>query len=233
MWERRSPLSPAQVHKLLQKVPDSKVMVQPCTRRIFSNDEYKSAGAEIMEDLSGANMILGVKSPQKENLIPDKSYMFFSHTIKAQPYSMPLLDTVLDKNICLFDYECITKDGRDDAPRLVAFGKYAGRAGMIDGLQGLGLRLLAEGYSTPFLHIPNTYMHKSLAECMQSVKSVGEMIREKGLPENLSPLVIAFTGEGNVAQGAQEIFEYLPHRYVQTEELPLLTSPTRDRARKC
>ena len=45
----------------------------------------------------------------------------------------------------MFDYECITAEGKNDKPRLVAFGKFAGMAGMIDGLQGLGLKLLAEG----------------------------------------------------------------------------------------
>ena len=52
--------------------------------------------------------------------------MFFSHVIKAQPKSMPLLDTIINNKARLFDYECITKEGRDDLPRLVAFGKYAG-----------------------------------------------------------------------------------------------------------
>lgn len=35
--------------------------------------------------------------------------------------------------------------------RLVAFGKYAGVAGMINILHGLGLRLLALGHHTPFM----------------------------------------------------------------------------------
>lgn len=40
----------------------------------------------------------------------------------------------------------------DDAGnRVVAFGKYAGVAGMINILHGLGLRLLALGHHTPFM----------------------------------------------------------------------------------
>jgi alpha-aminoadipic semialdehyde synthase len=35
--------------------------------------------------------------------------------------------------------------------RLVLFGKHAGYAGMIDGVHGLGQRLLGLGYSSPFL----------------------------------------------------------------------------------
>lgn len=35
--------------------------------------------------------------------------------------------------------------------RVVAFGKYAGVAGMVNILHGLGLRLLALGHHTPFM----------------------------------------------------------------------------------
>jgi len=52
------------------------------------------------------------------------------------------------QDIRLLDYEKIcTPDGR----RKVAFGKYAGVAGMINILNGLGLRLLALGHHTPFM----------------------------------------------------------------------------------
>jgi alpha-aminoadipic semialdehyde synthase len=222
MWERRAPLTPPQVTQFLKDLPGSKVLVQPCTRRVFTNDQYAAAGATITEDISSASFILGVKQVKAELLIPNKSYMFFSHTIKAQSYSMPLLDTILEKKVRLFDYECITKDGRDDTPRLVAFGNYAGRAGMVDGLQGLGVRLLAEGYSTPFLHVPNTYMHRSYAEVQERLKVIGEVIKTSGFPEAISPMVFAFTGNGNVAKGAIDIFEHLPHEYISVEDLPTL-----------
>ncbi len=222
MWERRAPLSPLQVKDLIQNNPNVKVYIQPCTRRIFSNLEYERAGAVVSEDLSKASFLIGVKSPKRESLIDNKSYMFFSHTIKAQPYSMKLLDTILEKKVRLYDYESITKQGRDDTPRLVAFGGYAGRAGMIDGLQGLGLRLLAEGYSTPFLHLPTTYMHQNWAEAQQAIRSMGQLITAAGLPEQLSPLVFAFTGNGNVAKGAREVFDLLPHEYIEVSELATL-----------
>ena len=48
---------------------------------------------------------------------------------------MPALDALLQKNIRLIDYEKITDD-KDN--RLIAFGKYAGMAGAIDFLKGLG-----------------------------------------------------------------------------------------------
>jgi alpha-aminoadipic semialdehyde synthase len=40
-------------------------------------------------------------------LLPEKTYFFFSHTIKAQEYNMPLLDAMLQKKIRMIDYECI------------------------------------------------------------------------------------------------------------------------------
>lgn len=77
------------------------------------------------------------------------TYAFFSHTIKAQPYNMPLLDALLQKRIRLVDYECIVQGGvRGTGQRLVAFGNYAGIAGMVDTMRGLGERLLAQGLNT-------------------------------------------------------------------------------------
>ena len=83
-WERRTPLCPSHVEQLLTKFGGSrdllsKVVVQPASHRIFSDEEYRRAGATISEDLSPADLILGVKQVEEDNLIPDKSYMFFSH----------------------------------------------------------------------------------------------------------------------------------------------------------
>ena len=39
----------------------------------------------------------GVKQPPLEHLIDDKTFVIFSHTIKAQPENMPLLDAILQK----------------------------------------------------------------------------------------------------------------------------------------
>ena len=43
-----------------------------------------------------------------------------------------------------------------------------------------------------------------------------------GMPENLSPVVFAFTGNGNVSKGAQEMFKLLPHEYIDASELATL-----------
>ena len=44
---------------------------------------------------------------------------------------------------------------------------------MIDGLQGLGLRLLAEGHSTPLLNIANAYMYATIQEAFEAIDRVG------------------------------------------------------------
>jgi len=48
----------------------------------------------------------------------------------------------------LIDYERMVDD---KGHRVVAFGVYAGVAGMLNILHGLGLRLLALGHHTPFM----------------------------------------------------------------------------------
>lgn len=109
---------------------------------------YLDAGANIQEDISDANVIFGVKQVPVDALIPGKTYCMFSHTIKAQETNMALLDAILEKNIRLIDYERIIDES---GQRQVAFGKYAGVAGMVNVLHGLGLRLLALGHHTPFM----------------------------------------------------------------------------------
>jgi alpha-aminoadipic semialdehyde synthase len=89
---------------------------------------------------------MGVK--EVDDLIPNKTYIFFSHVYKGQKAGMPRLKEVLDKKIRLLDYELLTDE---NYRRLVAFGRFAGYAGMIDGMHGLGKRLLSKGYGTPFL----------------------------------------------------------------------------------
>ncbi|ETO26985.1 hypothetical protein RFI_10145 [Reticulomyxa filosa] len=217
-WERRVAITPSQVQLLVSK--GIRVLVQPCERRVFKDVEFKEAGAILTDDLSPANCIVGVKEFPAHKLIDDHSYMMFSHVIKAQPYNMPFLDTCLQKNIRLFDYECI-RDPRN-SKRLVAFGRFAGLAGMITGFRGLGEHLLAMGATTPFLYSASSYMYPSLKEAQQDLEYIAEMISKFGLPRKFGPFTFVFTGAGNVTQGALEIFKLLPHEFVKWEDLPAL-----------
>ena len=112
----------------------------------------------------------------------------------------------------------------DSGKRLVLFGRHAGFAGMIDGLHGLGLRLLARGYNSPFMYVGMSHTFRSLAAAKLSMQQVGNAISEGGIPHEFGPMTFVFTGTGNVSQGAQEVFSHLPHEYIQPQDLPDLIS---------
>jgi alpha-aminoadipic semialdehyde synthase len=219
-WERRAPLTPSHVERLIKA--GSRVLVQPSNQRVFADSEYAAAGATITENLDEAAAIFGVKQQPAESLLPNRAYTFFSHVIKAQPENMALLDAIREKKIRLFDYEVITQGGLPGSARTVAFGEFAGRAGMIGGLRSLGERALNLGYHSPLLSIGSAYMYPTLAAGKDAVSAVGDGIKRSGMPEPLSPFAVVFTGNGAASRGAREIFDLLPHTMVSPEELPHL-----------
>ncbi|XP_033017912.1 alpha-aminoadipic semialdehyde synthase, mitochondrial [Lacerta agilis] len=213
-WERRAPLAPRHV-KLLTNL-GYKVLVQPSNRRSIHEKDYVKAGGIIQEDISEACLIVGVKRPPEDKLIPNKNYAFFSHTIKAQEANMPLLDEILSKNIRLIDYEKMV-DHR--GVRVVAFGKWAGVAGMINILHGMGLRFLALGHHTPFMHIGMAHNYRNSSQAVQAVRDAGYEISLGLMPKSIGPITFVFTGTGNVSKGAQEMFNALPCEFVEPHEL--------------
>ncbi|KAF9293993.1 hypothetical protein BGZ74_011470 [Mortierella antarctica] len=219
-WERRAALTPEAVEKLIKETGIA-VYVQPSTKRIFSDDKYRAAGAIIQEDLSVADIILGIKEVPVKDLIPGKTYVYFSHTHKGQAYNMPMLQDVLDKKIRLIDYELMANEHKQ---RLVLFGKHAGYAGMIDGVHGLGQRLLGLGYSSPFLHVGMAHNYKSLASAKLALQTLGNTIADEGTPKEFGPMTFTFTGSGNVSQGAQSVFKSLPHEFVDPKDLPKIAT---------
>ncbi|XP_048404954.1 alpha-aminoadipic semialdehyde synthase, mitochondrial isoform X2 [Stegostoma tigrinum] len=213
-WERRAPLAPRHIKEVTSA--GYKVLVQPSNRRAIHEKDYRQAGAIIQEDISEASLIIGVKSPPVEKLIPKKTYAFFSHTIKAQEANMPLLDAVVEKEIRLIDYEKMVDS---KGTRVVAFGKWAGVAGMINILHGLGLRFLALGHHTPFMHIGMAHNYRNSAQAVQAVRDCGYEISLGLMPKSIGPVTFVFTGTGNVSKGAQEIFTELPCEFVEPHEL--------------
>lgn len=214
IWERRAPLAPHHVERLTKQ--GVRILIQPSNRRAYPLQSYVRAGAEAKEDISEAPVILGVKQVPMDLLLQGKTYCFFSHTIKAQEANMPLLDAVLDRNIRLIDYERMVDD-RDQ--RVVAFGKYAGYAGMINILHGIGLRLLALGHHTPFMHIGPAHNYRNAGSAKQAIRDAGYEIALGKMPRSIGPLTFVFTGSGNVSQGAQEVFAELPIEYVDPRDL--------------
>ncbi|XP_015208011.1 alpha-aminoadipic semialdehyde synthase, mitochondrial [Lepisosteus oculatus] len=214
VWERRAPLAPKHVKEITNA--GYKVLVQPSNRRAIHEKYYFKAGAVIQEDISEASLIIGVKRPPEEKLIPRKTYAFFSHTIKAQEPNMGLLDDILKKEICLIDYEKMVDQ---NGLRIVAFGQWAGVAGMINILHGLGLRFLALGHHTPFMHIGMAHNYRNSSQAVQAVRDAGYEISLGLMPKSLGPLTFVFTGSGNVSKGAQEVFNELPCEFVEPHEL--------------
>lgn len=214
-WEKRVPLIPSDV-QWLKEEHGIETIIQPSAIRVFSDDEYRRAGAVVSEDLCPAKVVFAVKEIPIDLFQPGKGYVFFSHTIKGQPYNMPMLRHMMELKNHLIDYERVVDEKQR---RLIFFGRYAGLAGMIDTLHGFGRKLQLQGFTTPFAKIRQAYQYASLEEAKREIAAVGREIEEHGFPPELSPLVFAFTGYGNVSRGAQEIFDLLPFKAVSPDIL--------------
>jgi len=216
-WERRVAIIPQDCKKLLEK--GIRIIIQPSKLRCFTDKQYEDVGCEIHEDITGASLIIGVKEVPLDYLYPEKTYMYFSHTIKGQPANMPALKDILEKNIRLIDYECIKESTGSNPQRLVAFGRFAGLAGAIDFLQGIGEFLMYRKFFTPFIYTGYSYMYATLEDAKKSISNVGKLITQKHLPKEICPFVIGFTSNGRVSKGAQEIIKLLPHEFVDPDDL--------------
>ncbi len=218
--ERRAPLAPEHVKKLTRE-SGLQITIEHSAKRVFPDASYEEAGAGLSAGLSDCPIVMGVKEIPAEAFEPEKTYIFFSHVIKGQPYNMPMLKRMMELKCSLIDYEKVEDEmGR----RLIFFGRYAGLAGMINTLWSLGKRLSAKGIETPFARLKQAVEYNSLAEAMEDISGVGSEIASDGLPSELLPLTIGFTGYGNVSNGAQEIAHLLPMQEITPEALTKLAS---------
>ncbi len=212
--ERRVPLVPNDVN---HHVKDHflKISVEPSDKRVFGNEEFQEAGAEI-STLDDCDIVLGVKEMPENIFKPDKTYVFFSHVIKGQSYNMSMLRRLMSAGSTLIDYEkIIDREGR----RLIFFGKYAGLAGMINTLWATGMRYEKLGIHNPFSSLKQAYRYNTLEQAKSEIRQIGQTINKKGLPPEMQPFVIAVTGDGNVSQGALEILELIPSKHISINEL--------------
>lgn len=225
-WERRVPIVPAEIARLRSE-HGLRFRVQPSPIRIYDDEAFRQAGAEVEADLAPAPVIFSVKEVPIAKLAAGKTYAFFAHVIKGQPHNMPLLQRILDLGITLIDYEKIVDaKGR----RLVKFGYEAGQAGMIDTFWALGERLAREGVASPFQAIRQAYRYADLAEVRADFAELAAALRAGGAATSEGPLVVGFTGRGSVSRGAQNIFDLLPHEVIAPEQLPeVMTRGERDR----
>ena len=184
--DRRVVFDPNELAKLKQLYSEAAVTVESSDIRIFSDLQYQSMGITVSEDLSDCDVLLGVKEVPIENLIPNKAYFFFSHTIKKQPYNRKLLQAVLDKNIDLYDHETIVDENNR---RLIGFGKYAGMVGAYNGIRAFGIKF--ELFKLP------------KAETLDGKDALIKHLKRITLP----PIKFVITGTGKVGSGAVEILK--------------------------
>ncbi len=134
--DSRVPLIPEQCARILKDFPVD-IVVEPFPGRCYPDEAYRHRGILLKNDLSGCDVLMGVKEVPVPQLIPGKTYFFFSHTIKEQAYNRKLLRAILEKNIRLIDYEVLADE---HGQRLIAFGRFAGMVGAHNGILAYGLR---------------------------------------------------------------------------------------------
>jgi saccharopine dehydrogenase (NAD+, L-lysine-forming) len=184
--DKRVPLTPKQCRQLLHTYPDIEISVKSSAIRCFSDDMYIAEGITIVDDLSDCDVLIGVKEVPKESLIANKTYLYFSHTIKEQSYNRGLLLEMIELNISMVDYEVLrNKQGN----RLLGFGRYAGIVGAYNGFLTYGLK-------------SGKYNLKAAHNCEDRIEMESEMSKIK-----LSNEKFIVTGNGRVGNGIMEIME--------------------------
>ncbi len=178
------PLDPQQCRNLLDSGID--IVVQRSDVRCYTDQDYIDAGVPVTDDMSDRNILLGVKEVPIELLIENKTYFFFSHTIKAQAYNQKLLQAVVEKGIRLIDYEVLTNS---KGKRVIAFGKFAGMVGAHNAIWTYGKR--TQTFSLP--RMKDIHDYKTAIDVYKKV--------------DLSNLKIAITGTGRVSNGAAQVLE--------------------------
>ncbi|MDR0729245.1 MAG: hypothetical protein LBF19_03860 [Prevotellaceae bacterium] len=213
--ECRAPITPYFAEKLMRQ-NDLYFVIQRSDKRIFMDVEYEHCGVELADNLHDCDVIFGIKEIPMHEIEYDKTYIIFSHTHKEQPYNMPMLRTFIERRCTLIDYECI-RDERGH--RLVAFGYYAGLAGMINTLWALGERYKRQGIATPFTQLQQAFRYKSLIAARRELRAIGEAIATRGIPEEIAPLTVGIVGRGRVSKGAQEIMNLFPIQDIAPADL--------------
>lgn len=195
--DNRVALIPAQCKWILKNSTDVSIVVQHSATRCFSDREYEHAGVEIVEDLSDCDVLLGIKEVPVNELIAGKTYLFFSHTKKQQPFNRKLMKAVLEKQITLVDYECLE---HEDGQRIIGFGFFAGVVGAHNGMMAYGSR-------TGLFNLDRVYKQRSFRELIHTYFGL-----------RLPNVKIAVTGSGRVAHGVLEIMNLMGIHEVEPED---------------
>ena len=186
--DNRVALTPEQCKWIHRNLPDIKIIVQHCPTRCFSDKEYLAKGIEITEDISSCDVLMGIKEVPKELLLPNKTYLFFSHTKKAQEHNRSLFQKIIEQKITLIDYECLT---HEDGQRILGFGFFAGIVGAHNGMMAYGNRTGAYKLG----RVKDCKDYRNLIHTYFGIK--------------LPKIKIAVTGSGRVGHGVLEIMNLM------------------------
>jgi saccharopine dehydrogenase (NAD+, L-lysine-forming) len=195
--DNRVALIPSQCKWIHKTSAEIKIVVQSSDQRCFSDKEYVLAGVEVKENLAECDILLGIKETPPERLMEGKTYLFFSHTKKKQPHNRHLLQTIIQKNITLIDYECLE---HEDGQRIIGFGFFAGIVGAHNGMMAYGKR-------TGLYELDKVHNHKSFQLLIHTYFGL-----------RLPVIKIAVTGSGRVASGIIEIMNPLGIIEVEPDE---------------
>jgi saccharopine dehydrogenase (NAD+, L-lysine forming) len=195
--DNRVALTPAQCKWLQKTYPDIRISVQSCAHRCYSDKEYQRAGIQVTDDLKDCDIFLGIKEVPVSYLLENKTYLFFSHTRKKQLHNQPLLQSIIQKNIRLIDYECME---HEDGQRIIGFGFFAGIVGAHNGMMAYGER-------TSTFKLGRVYQQKDFKQLIHSYFGV-----------KLPNIKIAVTGSGRVAHGILEVMNLMEVIEVEKEE---------------
>ena len=195
--DNRVALTPAQCKWIHNNFDSFQVIVQSSSTRCFSDREFSMAGAEVRDDVRDCQILLGIKEVPVEQLIPKKTYLFFSHTKKEQPRNQKLLRAILDNQITLIDYECLE---HEDGQRIIGFGFFAGVVGAHNGMMEYGNR-------TRTFKLDRVYKQRSFRELIHTYFGL-----------RVPNIKIVVTGSGRVAHGVVEIMNLMGVVEVEADE---------------
>jgi saccharopine dehydrogenase (NAD+, L-lysine-forming) len=192
--DKRVPFTPEQCLKIKNSFPGIEIFVQSSNVRCFTNEQYAAQGVNVVNDISQCDVLMGIKEVSVPDLISNKTYFFFSHTIKEQPHNQKLMRALLEKNIRMVDYETITSS---HGGRIIGFGRYAGIVGAYNAFRLKGER-------------SGLFKLKPAHECYDR-KELEEELKKVVLPETYK---IVVTGAGRVGSGCLEILNTMGLHHV-------------------
>jgi alanine dehydrogenase len=195
--DNRVALIPSQCKWIHKNFPHVKILAQRSAGRCFSDAEYQRSGIEVVDNIDGCDVMIGIKEVSVNSLMEGKTYLFFSHTKKAQPHNQKLFKAIIDKKITLIDYECLE---HEDGQRIIGFGFFAGIVGAHNGMMVYGKR-------TGAFELARVFRHKTFRKLLHTYF-------ELAIPN----CKIAVTGSGRVAQGILEVMNLMQIREMEKEE---------------